>query len=180
MTDSDPVLLAGSFNPKLKTYLLIQFSWIAVITIVGIPLLILIPVAMIIINRYFNSLSCEMTEKFLKVRKGILVKIEKNVPLEQITDLGIVEGPLMRHLGIKALSVETAGQSSQGPLVRLIGLNDPEPFRDDVLRQRDKLRKTIQTDGRTESGELGDAGISSEILATLKRIEELLRETRNS
>jgi putative membrane protein len=96
---------------------LLQIVAILVVTVVGIPLVLLTPLLMPFINKRFNALSCEMTEKFLKVCKGVIVKTEKNVPLEQITDLGIVERPIMRWLGIKQLSVETAGQSSQGPLV---------------------------------------------------------------
>ena len=118
MSDQDdPVLLTGTFNPKLKTYWMIQAVIILTITITGIPLLVLVPILIPFMRKRFNALSCEMTEKFLKVKKGVLVRSEKNVPLEQITDLGIVEGPIMRALGIKQLSVETAGQSAQGPLV---------------------------------------------------------------
>lgn len=42
--------------------------------------------------------------------------------------------------------METAGQSATGPLVKLVGIDDVEQFRDDVLMQRDKIRKTVQTD----------------------------------
>ncbi|XOV84026.1 MAG: PH domain-containing protein [bacterium] len=163
------ILLQGSFDPKLKTYLLLQYIFLLFFTLFG---LVLIPLIMWLINKHYNALSCEMTEKFLKVRKGVLVKIEKNVPLEQITDLGIVEGPLMRFLGIKQLSVETAGQSSTGPLVKLLGVVDAESFRDQVLQQRDKLRKTVQTDA-PEGAPVAD-NTQLQILATLERIEQLL------
>ena len=125
---SDTVLLTACFNEKLKTYLLLQGIMLLAVTIVGIPLLILLPLGVVLIRKQFAALSCEMTDKFLKVRKGLLVKVEKNVPLEQITDLGIVEGPLMRLLSIKQLSVETAGQSSQGALVKLIGIVGKKNF----------------------------------------------------
>lgn len=151
--------------------MLLQFLFVLFITLFGI---LLIPFAMWLINKHYNSLSCEMTEKFLKVRKGVIVKTEKNVPLEQITDLGIVEGPLMRYLGIKQLSVETAGQSSTGPLVKLLGIIDAETFRDQVLQQRDKLRKTVHSDAPLTSAAADDTQLK--ILATLERIEKLLDE----
>ena len=113
-----------------------------------------------------------MTEKFLKVRKGVLVKTEKNVPLEQITDLGIVEGPLMRLFGIKQLSVETAGQSSVGPLVKLMGIVEAENFRDQVLQQRDKLRQVVKQE--RSSAAISDDKIQLQILETLGRIEKIL------
>jgi len=171
--DAETILLRASFKPQLKTYFLWQWIFAFLITLVGIPLLVLIPVVILIISRQYLALSCEMTEKFLKVRKGILVKIEKNVPLEQITDMGIVEGPFMRMLGIKQLSVETAGQSSQGPLVKLLAIDGPEDFRDKVLKQRDLLRKTVQTDTAIPAAS-GDTDVQREILATLRRIEGLL------
>lgn len=164
----DPVLLRGVFDPKIKTYMLLQFLFVLLVTVFGI---LLIPVVMWVINKHYNALSCEMTEKFLKVRKGIIVKTEKNVPLEQITDLGIVEGPVMRYLGIKQLSVETAGQSSTGPLVRLLGVIDAETFRDQVLQQRDRLRKTVHSDAPLTTAE---DNTQLQILATLERIEKLL------
>jgi putative membrane protein len=174
--DADAVLLTGSFNPRLKTYWLLQIVAILVVTLVGIPLVLLTPLLMPFINKRFNAVSCEMTEKFLKVRKGVIVKTEKNVPLEQITDLGIVEGPIMRWLGIKQLSVETAGQSLQGPLVKLVGIEEVEAFRDQVLQQRDKLRKTVQAQGNEAlTPDTQTSNVQDEILATLKRIEEHLR-----
>ncbi len=165
----DVILLQGSFDPKIKTYMLLQYLFILFLTLFGI---LLIPLVVWAINKHYNSLSCEMTEKFLKVRKGVLVKTEKNVPLEQITDLGIVEGPLMRYLGIKQLSVETAGQSSTGPLVKLLGVINAESFRDQVLQQRDKLRKTVHSD--TPLGASAEDATQLQILATLERIEKLL------
>lgn len=165
----DQILLRGNFDPKVKTYMLLQFLFVLLITLVGI---LLVPAVMWLINKHYNALSCEMTEKFLKVRKGVIVKTEKNVPLEQITDLGIVEGPLMRYLGIKQLSVETAGQSSTGPLVKLLGIVEAESFRDQVLQQRDKLRKTVHSDAPLTPKAEGNTQL--QILATLERIEKLL------
>lgn len=178
---ADAALLTANFDDKLKTYMLLQWVFVLVISFAGIPLLLFVPLLRMLIKRQFAALSCEMTEKFLKVRKGILVKVEKNVPLEQITDLGIVEGPLMRMLGIKQLSVETAGQSSQGPLVKLLAVEQVEQFRDGVLAQRDKLRKTVQATGQLET-QTGSAAlpVQEKILATLQRIEVLLQSQSNS
>jgi putative membrane protein len=170
--DEERALLTAEFNPRVKTYWLLQIVLILLITITGAPLILLTPLLIPLINKRYNAMSCEMTEKFLKVGKGVLVRTEKNVPLEQITDLGIVEGPIMRALGIKQISVETAGQSSQGALVKLVGIVEVEAFRDKVLKQRDELRRSSQTDNVTQEG--GDVQV--EILATLQRIETLLGE----
>ncbi len=78
----------------------------------------------------------------------------------------------MRYLGIKQLSVETAGQSSTGPLVKLLGIINAESFRDQVLQQRDRLRKTVHTD--TPLATTAEDKTQLQILATLERIEKLL------
>jgi len=170
---SDPVLLKGHFLPKWKTYTFINGAVLAIVSVVGIPVLVLLlPLWIYLVSRRYQAMSCDVTRKFLKYRYGLFVRREQNVPLEQITDIGVVEGPVMRLLGIKQLTVETAGQSSQGPLVTLLAIEKPEQFRDDVLTQRDKLRDR----SREEPGVYVDneEDVQREILASLIRIEKLL------
>lgn len=163
------VLEEATFNPVIKTYWLVTGALVFLITLVGIPLVVLwLIFGRMVVDRHFKALRCEMTEKFLKVHKGVWIKVEKNVPLDQITDLGIVEGPVMRFFKIKQLSVETAGQSAQGALVKLIGIDEVEAFRSKVLAQRDAI---IATAPMPPAGE-GD--VQREMLETLRRIERLL------
>lgn len=170
---SDAVLFNGHFLPAWKTYKFLSGAILAIVSVVGIPLLVLLlPLWLYLVSRQYRAMSCEVTRKFLKYRHGLFVRREQNVPLEQITDIGVVEGPLMRLLGIKQLTIETAGQSQEGPLVTLLAIKNPEQFRDDVLTQRDKLRER-STD---EPGIYVDneADVQREILASLIRIEKLL------
>lgn len=179
---SDPVLLTGHFNPRWKTYHLASFALLSLITVAPLPIYILgLPLWLWIAEKQYQSMSCEVTAKFLKYRHGIWTREEKNVPLEQITDLGVVEGPLMRYFGIKKLSVETAGQSSQGALVTLLAIEDAEAFRDDVLDQRDKLREKrshnvseTDDDSPASTAAADDAVVQRKILETLLRIEQRL------
>jgi len=108
------------------------------------------------------------------------VKTEKNVPLDRITDLGLVQGPIMRLFDIEALSVETAGQSSPGALVTLAGIRDGREFRDAVLRQRDLVVGSHE-DQETQVGGSGSAASADahtqrleSIRDTLLRIEQRL------
>jgi hypothetical protein len=90
----------------------------------------------------------------------------------------------MRLFDIEALSVETAGQSSQGALMQLAGIKDGRAFRDAVLKQRDLVvgsdedRKT-PTPGETPvvSTETNSA-LLTDIRDTLRRIEHKLAELR--
>lgn len=170
-------LAEARFSGKVRNYNVFNTVLVCVLTLVGIPfLLVLVPLVWWITGRQLDHMSARMDERFLKVERGIWTKTEKNVPLEQITDMGIIEGPVMRFFGLKQLSVETAGQSA-GPLVRLLGVEDTEAFRDRVLAQRDLLRKQMGS-GSSETNQAVAAvdtdGVAMETLATLKRIESLL------
>ena len=94
---------------------------------------------MLLTKRYLDRMDCELTDKSLKVKKGIMVRIEKTIPLEKTTDMGMVQGPIMRIFDLHQLTVETAGQSGTGALVSLTGILDAKAFREAVLTQREKV-----------------------------------------
>jgi putative membrane protein len=126
-------------------------------------------------------MECLLTEKALKVKKGILVRTEKTIPLEKITDMGMVQGPLMRYFGLHTLTVETAGQSGEGALVSLTGIEDAKSFREAVLNQRDLLSSpaaavapVAPADAPQES--VGASPLLAEIRDSLLRIEAKLEK----
>ncbi len=138
-----PVLRTAEFNrANLKKYWLWQPVLICICTVVLIPVL---PFALLItwllVDKYLDRLSCELTTKTVEVRKGILNRVESTVPLEKITDVQYYQGPIMRMLGLEGFRVETAGQSAgaTGYLVNMIGIEDTRGFRQAVLAQRDAL-----------------------------------------
>ena len=51
-------------------------------------------------GRYLERMECILTKRTLIVRMGFFVRVEKTIPLDKITDLGMVEGPLMRVFDI--------------------------------------------------------------------------------
>ena len=101
------------------------------------------------------------------------------MPLDKITDVGLVYGPIMRYLGLQALSVETAGQSSQGALIKLIGIVDTEGLRKAILEQRDRVVADA-AGSRTAPPPLstapvpGSDALLTEIRDVLHRIEKKL------
>lgn len=110
-------------------------------SIVGIPLLpVSIPISYWYWRRYYGNLRVVLTTREIKVNRGVLVREEKSIPLEKITDLAVYQGPIMRWLDLKGIRVETAGQSSgASALVSIVGLDDTDGFRDRVLAQRDRI-----------------------------------------
>ncbi|UYV13236.1 MAG: PH domain-containing protein [Phycisphaera sp.] len=183
------ILREASFDPKLPTYLLLQGTIIFVVLIVTIPLAVVyFLVGRFFIDKYVARMSCTLTERTLEIRKGLINRVESTIPLEKITDLQMIQGPIMRAMGLHGFKVETAGQSSGpgGHLVSLIGIVDAPAFREAVLDQRD-----AQAEGRGRAGKAGDVaavpelagegvvGLLTEIRNTLHRVEKSLEHRRD-
>ena len=170
-------LIEAEFNPKVRSYWLLNGAIILLATIVGV---VLIPVWWIfgqwITARYLERMSCTLTEKSLKVERGILVRKEMTVPLDKITDVGLVEGPIMRYLDLQAVRIETAGQSTAGAAIQLVGVKDARSFRDAVLEQRDIVADRL-ADGGSAGAEraLPATGGDGETLAVLAEIRDTLQ-----
>ncbi|MEQ8850257.1 MAG: PH domain-containing protein [Phycisphaerales bacterium] len=176
-----PTLRTAEFNrANLKKYWLWQPVLICVLTVVLIPVLpFALLIVWLVVDKYLDRLSCELTTKTLEVRKGLLNRVESTVPLEKITDVQYYQGPIMRMLDIEGFRVETAGQSAgaTGYLVNMIGMKDTRGFRQAVLAQRDKLAdKDDDTPRRREPSDAApaDGSTLSEIRDILARIERKL------
>ena len=178
----EQVIRKAEFNPKVCTYWLLSGALVFVITVVGIPLLLLwFPLGLALTKRYLDRMECVLTDKALKVKKGILVRIEKTIPLEKITDMGMVQGPIMRSFDLHTLTVETAGQSGPGALVSLTGIVDAKSFREAVLNQRDAMSSSKPSADVPASSQVpSDAGeLLTEIRDSLHRIETLLEKSES-
>ena len=173
------VLAEASFDRDA----LVKYHWTGLLPvcvfIVTIPIVIVVAIVYaFFLDRMIASWSATLTRRNLIVRKGIFNKVERTIPLEKITDLSSAQGPIMRMFGLKRLGVETAGQSGGtegGALVSLIGIVDPDDFRQKVLDQRDRVTDN-ERPGVSSSPAAPSAGVpeSSDVAATLHRIEAVL------
>lgn len=179
-TGEEPILRAATFNPKVRTYWLLTGALVLTVSIVGIPLLIFwFPIGYALTGRYLERVRCVLTEKNLHVARGVLVRQEKTVPLDKITDLAMSHGPIMRSLGLRGLSVETAGQSGPGSLIKLVGIEGTEEFRAAVLAQRERVGgtgggSTVPAPATAAEANAESAKLLSEIRDSLLRIEKRL------
>ncbi|WP_338519860.1 PH domain-containing protein [Alteromonas gracilis] len=106
---SEKIIINATFNPAVKTYWLISLLLVSTLTIVGIPFLIIsIPLFFVISGKILAAMSAIVTERKLVVKRGVFNKEEKSIPLEKITDVAMVQGPLMRVFNLYRLSFETA------------------------------------------------------------------------
>ena len=172
------ILREAEFDPKVCTYWLLSGAGALLLSVVGI---VLIPFwflfGMLVTRKYLERMSCTLTDKSLVVRKGLLNRIEKTVPLEKITDLALKQGPIMRAMDLHTLTIETAGGSggnAGGALVGLTGIVDCIEFRNEVLGQRDRLEDRKSGGHHTAPSDStgSDASVLEGIRDTLKRIEQ--------
>ncbi|NDW22811.1 PH domain-containing protein [Alteromonas hispanica] len=169
---AERIILEATFNPAVKRYWLVSLLLFSTLIVIGIPFLIIsIPLFLVISNRTLAAMSATITERKLVVKRGIFHKEEKSIPLEKITDVAMVQGPLMRVFNLYRLSFETAGQSAQGALVSLLGIDDAANFRETILSQKD----AISVIGTSTSGQSEDKQSEMSVLIdSVKRIEGLL------
>ncbi len=172
-----PILRTAEFNrKKIKAYWLWLPTIIMACTVVLIPIIpVVLLITILVVDKYLDRLSCELSTRTVEVRKGLLNRVESTVPLEKITDVQFYQGPIMRMIGVEGFRVETAGQSSGaagGFLVNMIGIEDTRGFRQAILTQRDKLANGEDTP--TRAAPATPAAGSPDQLATLKTISDTL------
>lgn len=171
--ENERIIRTAEFDPKVCTYWLVSGVVLMTVIVVGIPFIpFFIIFGLTFTKRYLTSMECVLTDKALKFKKGIFTQIEKTIPLEKITDMGMVQGPIMRSFDLHTLSVETAGQSGPGALLSLTGIVDAQGFRESVLAQRDAISSKEPVQKHTLGGpSKNDERVLEEIRDALLRIE---------
>ena len=172
----DNTIHEAEFEANLSLYWLLSGAAYFTLSIIGIPLLLLwFPFGLWGTRRYISNMSAGLTSKKLIVRRGILTRTENTVPLDKITDIALIQGPIMRLMGLHKLTVETAGQSGAGALISLVGIVDAPGFRAQILEQKERLDNIPpQPEALPITNDNALLGQLVEITASLKRIEGLL------
>ena len=169
----DTVNVRASFNPLIKPFLVMKIGAAMMCTVVGIPLALVwfLGVGRWWAQHYFDRLECQLGERHIRFRKGILVTTEKTIPLENIQDVTFVEGPILRRFHLSTLKFETAGHSTgQASDMHLTGIIDAQAFRARIMQAREALRHPSQA-----GDDDAQLAVLRSIDARLGDIAELLR-----
>jgi membrane protein YdbS with pleckstrin-like domain len=190
---TDETQFRARFHPRLPLYLVLVPALVMLVTVVGIPLLLLwLPLGAIWARRFVDRLTCRVTEDTLEIGKGVLFRKELTIPLDRIQEISLREGPLQRYLGISSLRFETAGagSSQQAADLNLPGILHARQFRSNVLAQRDARRVGAKYGRRTTDAApgAGAGGVTVEATAagapgggpSGEEALALLREIRDS
>lgn len=171
MTDFNTIQEA-EFTPRIKKYIFAYVALFLFITIIGTPILLLwvLGLGQRFSKKYYENLHCKLTEGHLEYKMGVLFKVEKTIPLENIQDLTFIQNPILNYFGLKILKIETAGGSAQqGADMKLVGIIEPEAFKKKVLEQRELLRNQVLPSSVTNES---TTELLTEIRDLLKDIKE--------
>lgn len=175
MVEKGIIIKKAEFNPKIKTYILLLVSFLLLVSVAGIPILIIwfCGLGQYMSKRYYDNLECKLTNRHLEFKKGVLFKIEKTIPLENIQDLTFIENPILKYLDLRILKIETAGQSNpKGSDMKLIGIKNSVNFKEQVLNQRE----VVQSKSENRS-HVNTSNEKTHIL--LEEIRDLLSDIRD-
>jgi len=115
LTPTSPSIRA-KFDPLIRPYLVLTIGLTLAATIIRLPFAIIsvLSLGQWWARHYFIKLECELTDKAIRFRKGILITVEKTIPLENIQDVTLSERPILHQSNLSKLKFETAGTSQYG------------------------------------------------------------------
>jgi len=171
------IIKQAEFNPRIRKYILFIVAFYLFISVAGIPLILIwvLGLGQHVSRRYYEHLKCRLTDSHLEFKKGILFRVEKTIPLENIQDITFIDNPFLRWFDLRILKIETAGSSNpQGSDMKLIGIIETAEFKENVLEQRTVIRNKALTmmGGGTGSGD-------EENIELLREIRDLLKDIKN-
>lgn len=137
----------------------------AVFTAVWIPL-------------YYRSVVYLLTPTEMTWKRGVWFRQTGIVPYSRITNVDIVQGPVMRFFGISNLRIQTAGYSAQPQAeIRLMGIEEPEPLREMIMaRVRGRPPVAAVTGGDETPADEGD--MLAEVRVIRRLLERMIEEKR--
>ena len=84
-----------------------------------------------------NNLRYRLDETTVRADGGVFFLFRKSIPLERITDVALVQGPLLRFFDIWTMRIQTAG--SPQCEATLYGVRNPEEIRELILSRRQRI-----------------------------------------
>ncbi len=121
-----------------------------------------------IVILWHKNLEYAVEPERIVIRKGILTRIQQNIPFSMVTDFRLQRSLYDRALGIGSIQVQTAGQgvTGSGYEGKLAGLEDWADLHEDL---RGRIRGTASP---TDDADLND------ILDEIREIRRVLETSR--
>jgi uncharacterized protein len=129
---------------------------------------ILIVIFVVWVRLYYASMWYELRDDEMSWKRGVWFRRTGIVPYNRITNLDVIQGPVMRRLGISTLSIQTAGYSGQAvPEIRIEGIEHADDL-------RELIRSLVRRSGMHSDG-TGGGIVPVNVPADHKIIDELVK-----
>ena len=149
---------------------IIIFSPLPVALAVGIPALAIIVFVAYWIPLYHESIVYRLTVTEVTWQRGVWFRQTGIVPYNRITNVDIIQGPLMRFFSFSAVKVQTAGYSAQARAeIVLNGIADPKDLQEKIMNFVRTTGPVAATGGEPEGAPAADA-----VVEELRAIRHLL------
>ncbi|MDT8357009.1 MAG: PH domain-containing protein [Methanomicrobiaceae archaeon] len=142
--------------------------------LIGIPILAVVLFTAFWIPLYYASIAYELTPTEISWKRGVWFQQTGIVPYNRITNVDIMQGPVMRYYAFSALRVQTAGYSAQARAeIHLSGIEQPQKLQDVIMQF---VRKTgpVATEGEPQEAPSSYAEVIAEIRAIRGILDERL------
>ncbi len=173
--------------------LTIFLPWVGIlITPIALAIIVLPDVvAYIAIHLRYDTTWYVLTDRSMRIRRGIWNIHETTITFENIQNIHLSQGPFQRHYGIADLVVQTAGGgSATGPhgeqlntgahIGILEGLDHAEQVRDLIMQRLKSLKTTGLGDERSADHKEGTGGFSEVDLQLLREIHQITARLSHS
>lgn len=168
-------IIINIFDPQDADKLM-PILWLVAAGLLAAMWIITIPVAIL----WVKHLSYQIKDDRIIIHKGILARIQQNIPFRAITDFMLYRSLYDRFLGTGVIRVQTAGQSANatGYEGQLSGLIDWESLHVELKNRLKKIHGG--TSPTTVAGGGNDSEVSAieKMLVELRKIRELLEKAQ--
>lgn len=184
------IALTAAYIAAAIALIMNDLWWVALLLLPPTLVIIVVPdiIAYIAIHLRYDTTWYVMTERSLRIRRGVWVIRETTITFENVQNVKLQQGPLQRHFGIATLVVETAGAGAQHGKNQTMtanqgiieGVGNAPELRDRILK---RVRASTSAGlGDEEDSTWASGGASSrasawsaEHLAALRDIRDALR-----
>ena len=160
--------------PWLVPVILFSPAVVAAVTVV--PILAIIIFVVYWVPLYHKSITYQLTVTETTWQRGVWFRQTGIVPYNRITNVDIVQGPLMRIFSFSALRVQTAGYSGQARAeIVLTGIEDPKDLQEMIMSF---VRRTgpVAVGGEPEHPPVAADAVVEELRAIRRLLESQVKK----
>ncbi len=172
----------------LVLWVVVMISSPLIAAVIAIPMLVVavVPdiVAYVAIHLRYDTMWYVMTDRSLRLRRGIWTIMEHTITYENVQNVYLTRGPIQQLFGFATIVVETAGASggehgnvhAVGNKAILEGIAEPEEIRDLILERVRKSRTAGLGDDQTNQVSHGWTSKQRQLLREIR--DDLVNRSR--